>query len=182
VNLAILDLETTGTDETAGSILEVGIIITDPDLTVLDEASWLVEPAPDHLDHMNDFVLQMHTANRLLDDLMVGPTATPDEVDTDIATFLDPHTDNGRIALAGSGVGHFDSRWIRLHLPQTAKRLTYWTYDVGVIRRFLRDLVGWAPDVDPPDKPHRALDDCRLHLTELTRYRNLFQGTQYLQR
>ena len=174
MNLAVIDLETTGTDENAGSILEVGVIIAGPDLVLLDAASWLVHPNPDDLANMAPKVVEMHRTSQLLADLEAGDDVhLLEDVDLWLSALLDKFTVDGRIALAGSGVGHFDSRWLRRHLPHASKRLTYWAYDVGVVRRFLRDLCGW--DIEPLNdaKPHRALDDAVLHLAEMRTYRDV---------
>ena len=173
MNLAVIDLETTGTDENAGSILEVGVVIVGPDLVLLDVASWLVHPNPDDLANMDQKVVEMHRTSQLLADLEAGDNVHLLEVvDAQLSLLLDKFTIDGRIALAGSGVGHFDSRWLRRHLPHASKRLTYWAYDVGVVRRFLRDLCGWIiPPIDV-EKPHRALDDAVLHLAEMRTYRD----------
>ena len=174
MNLAVIDLETTGTDENAGSILEVGVIVVGPDLVVLDVAAWLVHPYPDHLANMDPVVVEMHRTSQLLAELEAGDNVhLLEDVDRELAALLDRFTVDGRVALAGSGVGHFDSRWLRRHLPNASKRLTYWTIDVGVVRRFLRDLCGW--DVPPlnDEKPHRALDDALLHLAEMRAFRDV---------
>ena len=168
-NIAWLDLETTGTDEADGSILEVGVAITSPDLDVLAVAEWLAEPDMAHVATMAPVVREMHTANGLLDELdRVGgvPIGT---LDAELRSLLDAYAVRGRLVLAGSGVSHFDGRWIRRHLPDAARRLTYWTFDVGVVRR-------WLATIDPelvrpaPAKTHRALDDARDHLAEWRHY------------
>jgi oligoribonuclease len=182
LNICWLDLETTGHEhELLGSILEVGVIITDPRLDELAVAEWLVEPAPGHLDTMPNPVWKMHTENGLLDRLAYGATPVP-AVDVELAALLDRYGP-GKLALAGSGVGHYDSRWLRHHMPMASARLTYWTYDVGVIRRFVTNLLGgtWdegpgtpelLADSPPGGKPHRALADARLHLNEMRHYRH----------
>ena len=171
MNAAWIDLETTGTDETDGSILEVGLVIADADDRILHERDWLVSPDPAHMVRLAPVVAEMHRRSGLYADLQANRRLPrPADVDRQIAAYLDPYTVDGRIILAGSGVAHFDARWIRHHLPATARRLTYWTHDVGVVRRFLRT-------VDPtlvrpaPDKAHRGLTDAHDHLAEWRHYR-----------
>jgi len=181
-NIAWIDLETTSADEHDGSILEVGIIITDPHLRELTRVSTLVAPKPEHLAAMAPIVEQMHTDSGLLADL---ENAAPHErihpihVDSMTRNLLDTYAVRGQIILAGSGVGHFDSRWIRRHLPRSAQPLTYWALDVGVVRRFLATI---DPDLvleQYPDggKPHRALADAELHLAEWRAYRDAMRET-----
>lgn len=190
--LAWLDIETTGQPEPwEGSLLEVGIFVTeaDPLLTPVKDATaaWLVDPEPAHVATMPDIVRKMHTTSGLLDeidqhraayaagrypDALVDPPFT---VDLNVARFLDDHAhpdDNGKVALAGSGVSHYDARWLRWHLPSTASRLTYWAIDVGVVRRFLR-LLGVAPADRSKAKAHRALEDAIDHACEARIYLDL---------
>lgn len=177
MNAAWIDLETTGLDETDGSILEVGLVVADADDRVLAEASWLVDPLPRHLAAMHPDVVEMHRTSGLLADLEAFADGLPGigDVDRDVAALLDRHTVDGRIILAGSGVSHFDARWVARHLPATRRRLTYWTWDVEVVRRFLAT-------VDPtltrpaPDKAHRGLLDARDHLDEWRHYRTILHS------
>lgn len=179
MNILWCDLETTGLNVSAGgTILEFGMILTDARLERLElEGSWVVRPDDWPETPMPANVAAMHTRNGLLaavdsDGLRLA------EVDEYVAAMLDQHTVDGKIALAGSGVSHFDGRFIRALMPETAKRLTYWSYDVGVVRRFLRDLCG-VPIPDPSDeKPHRALDDIRLHLAEARTYIDIMRQEQ----
>ena len=180
-NIAWIDLETTSADEHDGSILEVGAIITDPHLRELDRAEWLVEPDLAHIATMPDVVRTMHTESGLLDEIDALGPACPDldYVDRDLRRLLDTHAVRGQIILAGSGVGHFDSRWIRKHLPRSAQRLTYWALDVGVVRRFLATVDPALVLEQYPDgaKPHRALADAELHLAEWRAYRDAMRET-----
>lgn len=175
MNVAWIDLETTGLDEQDGSILEVGVVVADPDGRTLTEAAWLVSPLPHHLRELPPEVYEMHRTSGLLADLEAAPALPlPGDVDLAVAALLDRHTVDGRIILAGSGVSHFDVRWIARHLPATCYRLTYWTYDVGVIRRLLATI---DPDLPRPANPkaHRALPDARDHRDEWHHYRTLLR-------
>lgn len=186
MNICWLDLETTGSDEHTGSIVEVGAIITDQDLREIEAISLLVQPDPEHVDAMPEVVRRMHEASGLLDAMDANEQARIDGeeagdnplVDADrlLARFLDRHAVDGRVILAGSGVSHFDHRWIRLHLPRSAKRLTYWSYDVGNVRRFLgsidKDLLRPTPE---GGKAHRGIADAQDHLDEWRFYRQMIR-------
>lgn len=162
-----LDLETTGVDESKDSIIEVGAVLTDLELTELDSYSMLVRPTDMALGRLyrNEIVRGMHTDNGLLDALS-GPDDLPriGQVDHRIVDWLVDLTTGKRAILAGSGVGHFDRRFIKAHMPQLDQRLTHWCIDVGVIRRFFHQVTGST--FTPPAKNHRALDDVYGHLEE----------------
>lgn len=180
LNIAFIDLETTGSDETEDYVLELGVIVTDPDLVVLEEHDWVIRPTEDSswitLIERNGVVLKMHTDNGLIDDVITEGVET-ERADTEAAAMLANHVVRGRCALGGSGVGHFDSRFIRRYLPKTAKRLTYWPYDTGPIRRMIR-LAGRQDLLlayDESEKVHRAIPDARDSLTEARHYVELIR-------
>lgn len=177
-SLAWIDLETSGTNQQRDKILEVACITTDSDLNEIDRVEMVVggRLRVDSLRRTSEEVVQkMHDDNGLWDEL-VRSTLTLDAADEQLRKFLGAQ----QWALAGSGVAHFDSRFIRAQMPRTATRLTYWTIDVGVIRRFLRNIVGVNLDsltpFDADLKAHRAMADIEAHLTEARIYRD-FLGT-----
>jgi len=181
VNLAWIDLETLGTDEHTDPIVEVACIVTDLGLNEPSAASWtngeatwvfddVVKPDGWPRCALSAEVAKMHAATGLLNEIDDGRPIR--HVDGELAGMLDHWTDGGRIALAGSGVAHFDGRFIRAQMPQTAKRLTYWAMDIGAVRRFATQVCG-LDDRRLPDttKTHRALDDIRHHLAEARAWR-----------
>ena len=181
MNICWLDLETTNADEHTGSIVEIGCVMTDPDLREIEEISLLVLPEPDPWEEMPPVVQRMHEASGLLDaieDAMAQPDRADAldvrEADRILRQFLDRHAVSGRVILAGSGVSHFDHRWVRLHLPRSAKRLTWWAYDVGNVRRFLGSIdQALLRPMPEGGKAHRGIVDARDHLNEWRHYRSL---------
>jgi len=171
-NLAlILDTETTGNKE-EDELIEMGMVMLDvPSLNVLGDYSIVIEPSREAEERMlaNPVVTAMHHENGLLADLD-GDTAVPADladalINNWLNQFCDPRT---HIPWGGSGVLHFDRRYIRKQLPMLDKRLTYWAYDVGVPRRIF-NMVG-APTESIEAKTHRALDDAYVHVEELRFY------------
>lgn len=175
-----LDLETTGVDETKDSIIEVGVVVTTSSLSI-DLGEWVsyAKPTDEALGRMmrTPAVLEMHEANGLYDELMLKDLPTIGRVDHELCTWLDS-IHSGQFVLAGSGVGHFDRRFIKAQMPKLDRRLRHWCIDVGVLRR----AYGlWSGDVDTDiygttvdPKTHRALDDAYIHLAEARRWRDFF--------
>jgi oligoribonuclease len=179
------DLETTGSSETDGDeIIEIGCILTTENLTVLGENSWLVLPGPLALGRLmqNDVVRTMHQANGLLDGILNTPHIDrPHLVTREVLYWLESlGVDIGRrgLILAGSGVGHFDKRFIDKYMPQLSQILRYSVIDIGVIRRAHRMWVGTEVSAENDSKTHRALDDIRCHLAEAKAYRQLWRGPE----
>lgn len=179
-HLAWVDLETTGTDEVRDDIIEFACVVTDLNLNAIWEYETVVRPeSSTWLERVYavDAVRDMHTANGLLGEIAAGAGEDLFDVDQFVTDTLrgvlsiEPHA----IMLAGSGVGHFDSRFIKVKMSGFAKMLAYPVIDVGVMRRFLRDICG-RPDMVPESgdgatKTHRAYDDIVLHLSEARYYR-----------
>ena len=175
MNFAWLDLETTGADVDLHQILEVGCVVTDQTLEELTPADpfWTIVAPRWPIGQVDRVVLDMHLKSGLWADVLES-NVDVSGADVDLAKFLDDYTVKGRIALAGSGVGHFDRQFIDRWMPHTAKRLTYWPMDVGVVRRFGTMVAGRENPCDVTgEKPHRALDDVRLHLREARAWRDL---------
>lgn len=164
-----LDLETSGSADDS-DILEVGVVLSDMECNEIDSLSLLVHPTSDHV-MMDPIVFEMHTKNGLLADLNEKPTMTVAGAEQALLNFLTGHgiRRKDRIPLAGSGVSHFDRRYIRRDWPAFDKRLTYWAFDVGVVRRTMR-LAG-VP-IEPPSDglSHRAVEDAREHMNEYRLY------------
>lgn len=167
--IAWWDLETTG-NQPDSRILEVGIVLTDIRLNIIDKKQILHGGAIIDLRilDVDPFVLKMHSDNGLWAELMDVDVRSAATVDEEIHDWMwKANKGQQHIALAGSGVGHFDRQYIKRDYPRTNKLMTYWPLDVGVVRRFgeLAELTE-NPHEFTELKPHRALDDALLALYE----------------
>lgn len=176
-----IDLETTGDDPNKDVILEVGWMITDYyDMEdVLDEGNGHViqQPFP-YLDLVTvPAVFEMHTKSGLFEDL-----ENPDKFKISLAKIeyqiistmnVIDRGESVKWILAGSGVSQLDAHFIRRHMPTLFDRLMYFYIDIGQVRRFLRDMVGF--EMTPEGKEHyaavrnighRAYDDIKAHHME----------------
>lgn len=155
-----LDLETTGLNHLTDSILEIAVKLTSPDLLHVHlTGHWPVMPHRPPAELLNDpAVLDMHTGNGLLDEVMAEgrPLWWVEAGVIDMCREAWGERAKGNVWLAGSGVAQFDLHWIRHQMPELAKWLNYRTIDVGQIRRLL-ELVGVAFEQPPTD--HRAMTD-----------------------
>lgn len=160
-----LDLETTGSDLDGHHIIEVGAAITDMSLNVLDGRSYILNPG--ELPEMAPVVLEMHRKNGLFNDMQKPLKVTPlGVVDHELEQWIRKYNGSDHMLFAGSGVMHFDRKFIKRDLPLTDKRLTHYAIDVGVVRRtfeLLLGIPGWPED----NKNHRAFDDVLFHIEEM---------------
>jgi oligoribonuclease len=171
--LAWIDLEMTGLDPTRHTIVEIATLVTDDDLTIIEEGPDLVVHAsPEDLAQMDDVVRTMHTQSGLLA-AMEASTLTLAEAGAETLTFLKKHIHQPRtVPLAGNSIGT-DRRFLAAFLPDVEDYLHYRSVDVSTIKELCRR---WRPEVykGAPAKRggHRALQDIRESVGELAYYRN----------
>ena len=170
--LAWLDLEMTGLDPARHTIVEIACLITDDDLTVVDEGPDLVVHAsPEQLADMDEYVRAMHTRSGLIADMEVS-TLTLAEAGAQTLAFLQKHIHEARtVPLAGNSIGT-DRRFLAAQLPEIEDYLHYRSVDVSTVKELCRR---WLPEVykaAPVKKGgHRALQDIRESVAELAYYR-----------
>jgi oligoribonuclease len=170
--LAWIDLEMTGLDPTRHTIVEIACLITDDDLSVVEEGPDLVVHAsPEEVAGMDEYVRAMHTRSGLLAD-MEASTLSLAEAGAETLTFLKKHIPEARtVPLAGNSIGT-DRRFLATQLPEIEDYLHYRSVDVSTVKELCRR---WLPDVSkaaPVKKGgHRALQDIRESVAELAYYR-----------
>jgi len=177
--LVWMDLEMTGLDHTRDVIVEIATLVTDDDLTIIEEGPDLVVHAsPEELAQMDDVVRTMHTSSGLLA-AIESSTLTLADAGAQTLVFLQKHIRQPRtVPLAGNSIGT-DRRFLATLLPDIEDYLHYRSVDVSTIKELCRR---WRPEVykaAPAKKGgHRALQDIRESVGELAYYRGaLFNHT-----
>ena len=176
-----LDLECTGSGDDE-DILEIGVAMTNKELDVLDTRQIVLPMMPDKLENMSEVVVKMHTQNGLISDSMqigfykndMDKDMNLAQIDEELSRWVRSFAGGDHVPLAGSGVSHYDRKYIRRDLPLFDKRLTYWTFDVGVLRR-TSEMFGITWPEFHFTKTHRALDDALQHLEEFKRYESYME-------
>jgi oligoribonuclease len=166
-----IDCEMTGLDIVHDALVEVAVLVTDSELTVLgDGIDVVIKPPATALEQMGDVVRTMHTSSGLLDELDAGmPLAEAERVVLDhIRSFV---PDPRRAPLAGNSVST-DRGFLARDMPELENHLHYRIIDVSSIKELARR---WYPRVyfASPEKHggHRALADIRESIEELKYYR-----------
>lgn len=179
-----IDLETTGSSNEA-RIVEFGAVLTDSskDLNILGEfTATLNENAVSASSIAATWeapiVAEMHAKSGLDKDLENPDYTEVSKLEQAILRWINDTVgfSTDHIPWGGSGVGHFDSKYIRRDMPYLSKRITYWVYDVGVLRRTLRLAGIENPSDNTEVKTHRALDDAKLHASEMRDYLKLLSN------
>ena len=169
--LVWVDCEMTGLDLEHDELVEVAALVTDGDLNVLgDGIDVIIKPSATALDHMGDFVRQMHERSGLLAELDSGLTLAEAEerVLDHLRTFV---PEPRRVPLAGNSIGT-DRAFLAVGMPTLEAYVHYRNVDVSSVKELARR---WFPRTyyAAPAKTgnHRALADVQESIEELRYYR-----------
>jgi oligoribonuclease len=194
--LLMVDVETSGLDPRTAVLLEVGFAVVNPDLDIIERASWVVPYRPKSVDgcrhNCNPVVQEMHDASGLWDacratewraltylsalDAVYGPSWRPDwSAHREILDWVATHAGDPQIPLCGSSV-HFDKRWLDVWFPEITIGRTHRLPDPSGMRELLqrfgprgREIVESRPAAR---KLHRVDPDLDDTLAELRHYRD----------
>ena len=151
-----LDLETTGLESSQCTVLEVAVIITDPQFVEIDRWRRVVHHDVDLL-MMQSWPWKEHTESGLLDEVRDAKHHLV-TIDSQLHDWMAEYDAESPLHLAGSSI-HFDRAFMQWHMPKTFGRLYYRQFDVSVFRVISED---WWPDLELPEKQneeHRAAAD-----------------------
>ena len=166
-----VDCEMTGLEVTVDEICEIGVVVTDGELNVLDPGLQLViKPSAKALRNMGDFVRQMHTDSGLLEEIPKGISMA--KAEKQVLEYIKQWVSEERTApLAGNSIGT-DRMFLNRQMPNLDKFLHYRNIDVSSLKELSRR---WFPRVyfQLPKKTgnHRALADILESIQELRYYR-----------
>ncbi len=170
--LVWIDLEMTGLSTENDEIVEIAAIVTEADLTEIDEGvSFVVKPGDKALENMDDFVTNMHTVSGLITEIPDGLSLS--DAQARVLAYIKEHMpEEGKGLLAGSSV-YVDRGFLAKYMPEIDQYLHYRLIDVSSIKELSRR---WYPKVyfNSPEKTgnHRALADIRESIAELRYYRD----------
>lgn len=166
-----IDCEMTGLDLEVDELVEVAAIVTDFDLTPLDDGiDVVIRPSDRARDNMGDFVTKMHTDSGLITELDSGTTV--EDAQEKVLAYIRTHVpEAGKAPLGGNSVGT-DKAFLAKQMPQIVEHLHYRILDVSTIKELSRR---WFPRAyyQSPEKTggHRALGDIQDSIRELAYYR-----------
>lgn len=167
-----VDCEMTGLDVTRDALIEIAVIVTEADLTEVDDGiAFVIRPEdPSILEGMVEVVQRMHTSSGLLAAIPDGvPLAQAAE---EVHAYVCRWVPEARRAPLGGASVYVDRMFLARDLPATEAHLHYRHVDVSTIKELARR---WYPRSygHSPTKTgnHRALADIRESIAELRYYR-----------
>jgi oligoribonuclease len=170
--LVWIDCEMTGLDLHRDALIEVAALVTDADLTTLDEGlDVIIHIADDVLDTMVPFVRDMHATSGLTEEVRTS-AVTLGEAETMVLDYIKHHVPEPKAApLCGNSIAT-DRGFLARDMPTLDEHLHYRMIDVSSVKELAKR---WYPRVyqSQPAKglAHRALADIRESVRELAFYR-----------
>jgi oligoribonuclease len=169
--LVWVDCEMTGLDLRRDALVEIAVLVTDFDLTVLgDGVDVVIRPPDDSLEGMEPEVRRMHEESGLLP-LLAGGVSLEEATHAALAYVAEHVPEPRRAPLAGNSV-HVDRAFLARDMPAFERALHYRNVDVSTIKELARR---WFPRAyyASPEKTgnHRALGDIQDSIRELAYYR-----------
>ncbi|MQA25069.1 MAG: oligoribonuclease [Micromonosporaceae bacterium] len=170
--LVWIDCEMTGLDLHRDALIEVAVLITDPDLNILgDGVDVVIHTDDETLASMNDVVRTMHAKSGLTEAVRASPVSVP-EAEQLVLEYVRRHVPDPRTApLCGNSIAT-DRGFIARDMPTLDEHLHYRMIDVSSVKELCRR---WFPrtyyGLPPKGLAHRALADIKESIRELEYYR-----------
>jgi oligoribonuclease len=171
--LVWIDMEMSGLVPDRDRILEVAMIVTDPDLNTLVEAPVMVIHQGDAvLEAMDSWNKSTHGKSGLVEKVKAS-TLTEGEAESALIAVLKPLVAAGTAPLACNTV-HQYRRFMARYMPALDAYLHYRIVDVSTLKELAKR---WRPEAMAgftKEGKHEALADVYDSIAELRHYRNTF--------
>lgn len=169
-NLIWIDLEMTGLNPMKDRIIEIALIVTDKNLSIIAEGEAMAIHQPTSiLEKMDDWNTEHHTDSGLWSRVEESDISVQDAQRLSIE-FLQEHIDIHRSPMCGNTICQ-DRRFLAKWMPELENFFHYRQIDVSSIKEL---FTRWNPKIlDGFSKKgnHLAMDDVRESIEELKYYR-----------
>ena len=176
-NLIWIDMEMSGLSPDSDRIIEIALVVTDPQLEVLAEAPVLVVSQPDSvLDGMDSWNKSTHGRSGLIDKVKASSLDEAD-VEARMIAFLQQHILPGVSPMCGNSICQ-DRRFLARWMPRLEAYFHYRNLDVSTLKELAKR---WKPEILPgltKQCKHEALADIHDSIAEMKYYREHFIQSQ----
>lgn len=173
LNLIWVDLEMTGLDPETDRIIEVAMVVTDPDLNVLGEAPvFAIHQSDEILNGMDAWNKGTHGRSGLIDRVRAS-NVTEAMAEDALIEFLRQYVPKGKSPMCGNTICQ-DRRFMAKTMPKLESYFHYRNLDVSTLKEIARR---WKPELVDGFKKmqkHTALADILESIEELRYYREHF--------
>ncbi len=172
-NLVWIDLEMTGLDPFTDRIIEMAVVVTDPQLLTRVEGPVVAIHQSDAvLDAMDAWNKSTHGRSGLIDRVKAS-TIDEAQAQSQIIEFLKRYVPRGKSPMCGNSICQ-DRRFLAKDMPQLEAFFHYRNLDVSTLKELARR---WKPELLAGFKKaqaHTALADIHESIEELVFYRTHF--------
>ncbi|VXB16388.1 oligoribonuclease [Massilia sp. 9I] len=172
-NLVWVDMEMTGLDPDNDRIIEVAVIVTDPDLNVIAEGPvFAIHQSDETLDKMDNWNKGTHGKSGLIDRVKAS-TVTEAQAELELIAFLKQYVPSNKSPMCGNSICQ-DRRFMARGMPKLEAFFHYRNLDVSTLKELCRR---WKPELASGFKKHQkhtALADIVESIEELRYYREHF--------
>jgi oligoribonuclease len=168
-NLIWIDMEMTGLQPDADRVIEIAMLVTDPQLNVLATGPVLVIHQPDEvLDGMDSWNKSTHAKSGLIEKVR-GSRLSEAEAERQALEFLAPLVPASSSPMCGNSICQ-DRRFLARWLPRLESYFHYRNLDVSTLKELVKR---WKPELKAFAKEgkHEALADILESIEELKFYR-----------
>ena len=172
-NLVWVDMEMTGLNPDTDRIIEVAVVVTDPNLNILAEGPvFAIHQADEILDGMDAWNKGTHGRSGLIDRVKAS-TVSEADAETALVDFLKHFVPAGKSPMCGNTICQ-DRRFMARGMPKLETFFHYRNLDVSTLKELCRR---WKPELISGFKKHQkhtALADIIESVEELRYYREHF--------
>ena len=169
-HLIWIDMEMTGLQPDSDRIIELAMVVTDPQLTVLAESpAWAVHQPDEVLDAMDAWNKSTHGKSGLVERVRAS-SLTEADVERMALEFLTPRVPAKVSPMCGNSICQ-DRRFLARWMPGLEAHFHYRNLDVSTLKEIVRR---WKPEIGKgfsKEGKHQALADIYDSLEELKYYR-----------
>lgn len=172
-NLVWVDMEMTGLDPDNDRIIEVAVVVTDPELNIIAEGPvFAIHQSDETLDKMDNWNKGTHGKSGLIDRVKAS-TVTEAQAEQELIAFLKKYVPSNKSPMCGNSICQ-DRRFMARGMPKLEAFFHYRNLDVSTLKELCRR---WKPEVATGFKKHQkhtALADITESIDELRYYREHF--------
>ena len=172
-NLIWIDLEMTGLYPETDRIIEIAVVVTDPQLQVRVEGPvFAIHQSDATLDAMDAWNKGTHGKSGLIDRVKAS-TVNEESAQEQVIEFLKSYVPAGKSPMCGNSICQ-DRRFLAKTMPKLEEFFHYRNLDVSTLKELAKR---WKPDILAGFKKaqaHTALADIQESIDELVYYREHF--------
>ena len=168
-NLIWIDMEMTGLQPDSDRIIEVALLVTDPELRAVAESPvWVIHQPAEVLDAMDSWNKSTHAKSGLIEKVRASRLSEA-EAERQALEFLSAHVPASTSPMCGNSICQ-DRRFLARWMPRLEAHFHYRNLDVSTLKELVRR---WKPELKSFSKEgkHEALADILESIEELKFYR-----------